>query len=175
MFLDILIGLIVAVISNAIFGTEDSLVFSMIWGVFCSLVPDIDLAIYLLKHKLKNNQFAHHHRDLLHKPIFFLIPGIALYLISPEFGSIWIVGTLLHFVHDTFEGGWGIMWLYPFSKKYYTLVRYSPQKVFTDRKEQDLIASQYGRPDYFQIKISYEMILQIILITTILIFAILIL
>lgn len=173
MFLDIITGLILGIISNDVFGSQETLALAMIWGVFCSLIPDIDLAIYLLKHNLKDNQFAHHHRDILHKPIFFLIPGIALFFLSPELGSIWIIATLLHFVHDTFEGGWGIMWLYPFSKKYYTLVRYSPQKVFKSKEEQDLIASQYGRPDYFKIIIDRKLILQIILILAVIIASIL--
>jgi len=169
MLLDIILGLILGLVSNAIFGTQDSLAFALIWGILCSLLPDVDLIFYSLKHNLRNNQFAHHHRDFLHKPIFFLVPGIALFLLSPEFGFILTLTTLLHFVHDTFEGGWGIMWLYPFSKKYFTLVSYSPQKVFHDKKEQDLIASQYGRPDYFKIKIDYKIILQIILILAVII------
>jgi hypothetical protein len=120
------------------------------FGIFCSLSPDVDFIIYLSRNRFKVDQFAHEHRDLFHKPIFFIIIGIALYFFSSEIGLIWMIGSLYHFLHDTFEGGWGIMWLYPFSKKYYTLVSYSPKKIISTKEEQRSLALKYGNPHWFR-------------------------
>ena len=177
MFLDVLFGLILGIISSLIFGTQDSIFFILLFGVFCSLVPDIDFIIYFFQKKFKIDHFAHEHRDLLHKPIFFIITGIALLFHSPEIGIIWIVGTLYHFIHDTIDGGWGIMWLYPFSKKYYTLASYSTKKVFRNKEEQREFASRYGDPDWFkkETAINKKLILKISLVFAIITFSVLIL
>ena len=150
MLLDILFGLILGISMNFIIGTPDSMLPALFFGVFCSLFPDIDFIVYLLRNRFKVDQLAHEHRDLLHKPIFFIIAGIALYFLSPEIGSIWMIGNLYHFLHDTIEGGWGIMWLYPFSKKYYTLVSYSPKKIISTKEEQRALALKYGNPHWFK-------------------------
>jgi hypothetical protein len=163
MLLDIIFGLIIAILSNFTFGTPESKAAALLFGVFCALAPDIDFIIYIFRNKFKIDQFAHEHRDLLHKPLFFIAIGIPLFLISPEMGMIWIIGTLYHFIHDTIDGGWGIMWLYPFSRNYYTLTSYSPKKIIPTKEEQHSLAMRYGDPYWFkkEIRFSSKMALKV--------------
>ncbi|HCU70437.1 MAG TPA: hypothetical protein DIC35_01630 [Candidatus Moranbacteria bacterium] len=165
MLLDIIFGLIIATLSNFAIGTSESKTAALIFGVFCALAPDIDFIIYILRKKLKIDQFTHEHRDLFHKPIFFIILGMLLLMLSPELGTIWLIGTIYHLIHDTFDGGWGIMWLYPFSGKYFTLASYSPQKVFQNKKEQHQIAAKYGDPCWFEkeIRLSPKLAIKILI------------
>lgn len=41
-------------------------------------------------------------------------------------GNVWVfaffISSLLHFVHDSIAVGWGIKWLYPFSKNNYAFL-----------------------------------------------------
>lgn len=66
------------------------------------------------------------------------------------FGVVWFLGTMAHFIHDTFDGGRGIQWLHPFSCGYYTLAAYSPQRYFKNKEEQCAIAAVHGNPRWLE-------------------------
>ncbi|OIO47732.1 MAG: hypothetical protein COY09_00425 [Candidatus Portnoybacteria bacterium CG_4_10_14_0_2_um_filter_39_11] len=161
MFLDVGIGLLLAMATGWLTNTNHKL-WLLIFGAVSSLAPDIDLMIYLIKHKGKLDQFAHEHHELLHKPLFFSF-GVAFVILWLDvayidmlyqvqlslWASIWFSATIAHFIHDTFEGGWGIQWLWPFRDEYYLLAKNRLQ-VIHDKHEQREIAIQYGNPDWLK-------------------------
>lgn len=157
MFLDVSIGLLLAVTIGWLTNTNHKL-WLLIFGATASLAPDVDLIVYLLKHKGKLDQFAHEHRDLLHKPLPFSA-GVAFLMCWLDlaykvplslWALVWLSATAGHFVHDTFEGGWGIQWLWPLETKYYLWGKHRPRAVIYNRDEQREIAAQYGDPNWLK-------------------------
>jgi hypothetical protein len=145
MYLDIAIGLIVGLVIAFLFG-EHSLPL-VLFGVVAALAPDIDFILYLIKRRFKVDQFAHEHRDLFHMPLIFSGGGaLLLSCFSPVYGLVWGLGSLWHFVHDTFDGGWGIRWFHPFYTGYFTLASYSPRRHFPTKAIQRAVATAHGNP-----------------------------
>lgn len=146
MLLDIIIGLLIGWGIGALTG-EPSLTL-VLFGAFAAIVPDIDFIIWLARHGWKTDQYVHEHRDILHHPFLFSVLGGALIaLIAPVFGLVWFVATLWHFVHDTYDGGWGIRWGSPFSRSYYTLASHSPVRHIRDKEAQRALAAS-GNADW---------------------------
>ena len=86
--------------------------------VTSSVLPDLDIFYQLFtnKSKIKNN--FRHHKWFTHWPIFYL-PFLFLSLfIDSEFLKIMVFGIYSHLILDSFSAGDGIMWLFPFSKKF---------------------------------------------------------
>lgn len=150
MYLDIVAGLIVGLFAAFISGEQG--IWLVLFGVFASLAPDIDFIIYLIRNKWKVDQYAHEHRDILHKPLLFSLTIGILILIYGDalYAGVWVAGTLWHFVHDTFDGGWGIAWMHPFYQGYFTMVSYSPKKHIHTKEEQRAFATQYGNPHWME-------------------------
>lgn len=157
MFLDVGIGLLLAIAIGWLTNTNHKL-WLLIFGAVSSLAPDIDLIVYLVKHKGKLDKFAHEHRDLFHKPLLFSF-GTAFVMLWLDISykvplallaSVWLPTTFSHFVHDTFEGGWGIKWFWPFENKYYLLAKYRTKIVINGIDEQREIATKYGNPNWFK-------------------------
>jgi len=149
MYIDIAVGLIIG--WGVSYLAEGQYLLLMLFGVFATLAPDTDFIIWLARNKWKVDQFAHEHRDLFHRPLLFGVGGgILLAFIDPLYGAVWFLGATAHFIHDTFDGGWGIQWLHPFSYGYYTLAPYSPQRYFKNKEEQRAIASVHGNPRWLE-------------------------
>lgn len=167
MYFDIGIGLLVGLLGSIISG-EQSL-WLVIFGALSALAPDIDFILYLIKRRGKIDHFAHDHRDMLHKPLLFSAGiGFLIGYFSPIFGWVWFFGSLWHFIHDTFDGGWGIQWAHPFKHDYFTLASYSPQHHFKTKEEQTKIAAQYGNPNWLEegyFKINPRLIAELIIFT----------
>ncbi len=88
----------------------------IILGVVFSLLPDIDFIFHLLKKK-RLNEYNHKHRDYLHYPILYIGGGFILFLfVDVKIAILFAVVSALHFLHDSVGIGWGVKWLYPFSK-----------------------------------------------------------
>lgn len=89
--------------------------------IFFSILPDLDFLFYKIFKKGKyDSDFQHHqwpsHWPIIYLPLFILLilfPNLKLFLIC--------YGLLSHFIMDTFLSGDGIMWLYPFSKRFFSL------------------------------------------------------
>lgn len=86
-----------------------------------SIAPDLDLIYYFVKNKSAKLANDRSHHDLVpHAPLPWLLAGLIVYILggsdlSKALGlAIW-VGSWTHFVLDSIE--YGIMWLWPFSKK----------------------------------------------------------
>jgi len=118
MFLDIGLGVFIAIITSYFFQVDLSptlLMFSIIF----TLLPDSDfLYFYPKRHDTK---YDHQHRNIIHFPLLYIPAGTLL--IWSIWGNIWALSFFLaslgHFIHDSIGIGWGIKWLYPFSKNSY--------------------------------------------------------
>ena len=156
MFLDVGIGLLLAMAIGWLTNTNHKL-WLLIFGAVSSLAPDVDLIVYLVKHKGKLNQFAHEHRELLHKPLFFSfgvvlmmwLVDIIYYMSLSTWAALWFSTTFSHFVHDTFEGGWGIQWLWPLNNKYYLFAK-NRLIVIKNIDEQRKMATEHGDPNWLK-------------------------
>ncbi|HEX5429918.1 MAG TPA: metal-dependent hydrolase [Patescibacteria group bacterium] len=156
--LDIGLGIFASILISKIFGVGLSTTL-LIFGIVSSLLLDLDFIIFKFKANHKNEDDARH-RDLLHYPIFFLIVGLIITLFSKSFGTLFLVGTLGHLLHDSVGLGWGIQWLYPFNKNYFTFFyRYQPRDreqfqkkwFYNDTpEEQRALAEKYGIKDWMQ-------------------------
>jgi hypothetical protein len=147
MYVDIVVGLMIG--WGAILVSGQYNLWLVFFGMFATLAPDLDFIVYMIRKKGKIDQYAHEHRDLLHKPFLVTIGGALLFaLTDPFYGMIWFLGTLWHFVHDTFDGGWGIRWLYPFYFGYFTLASHSPVHHIRTIEEQRALATS-GDPQWF--------------------------
>jgi membrane-bound metal-dependent hydrolase YbcI (DUF457 family) len=118
MFLDIGLGIFVAIVTVSIFQIDFS-VYLLVFSILFALLPDADfLYFYLKKHDTK---YDHKHRDIIHFPLIYL--PIGTFIVWSLMGNIWALSFFLsslgHFIHDGIGIGWGIKWLYPFSKKNY--------------------------------------------------------
>lgn len=84
-----------------------------------SILPDLDFFYHALKRGGWQEYTLKHHKWVSHWPIVYS-PLIAAAFIYPEKGVIIACAAVyFHLLLDTFASGDGIMWLYPFSKKFY--------------------------------------------------------
>jgi hypothetical protein len=95
-----------------------------LWGMFWGVIPDIDVLIpfaFLRTAKLRTEMS--HRRIFTHTPIFWLVLSLAAYFIFHDFyfALVMLVGSWSHFLADSIE--YGIMWLWPFSKRQFALRR----------------------------------------------------
>lgn len=142
-------------------GPQDSALANAGIGVLFVLLPDLDLLIYYflrwtrlfgLYKKLRD------HRELFHYPLIYILVGILiLYIVSPSLIPLFIAASLAQFMHDSFGIGWGIPWLYPFSKRYFKfLYQYDlhrakrPQKIVWawTKQEQNKLNDKYGDKEW---------------------------
>lgn len=99
-------------------------------GTLLGDAPDVDVFFNFLEKKTIKTFGLKGHRDhITHAPIFWFVLGIFVFIISTSnFGKI--LGLLLwlcpwsHFVCDSVFSTSGIKWLWPFSKKEFTLLKY---------------------------------------------------
>lgn len=163
MFFDIGVGLLFGVLMNILLGGSPW--FVILFGAITMIMPDLDFLIYLYKNNWKTDQFAHEHRDLFHNPILFSGGGALILLaFGWRWSLIWLIGTVLHFIHDTLQSGFGIRWLYPFYGGYFTLVSYCPQKHIRTKTEQRRLVAKYGNPNWLgdeYFNVSHKLIVEI--------------
>jgi len=89
----------------------------VVFGVFCSVLPDFDLIYF---YTIDNRQHLHH-SYWTHTPIFWLflsglVYAVCRWVFNRRFGAICVIllfNTWLHLILDTVAGG--IYWFYPFS------------------------------------------------------------
>ena len=119
MLLDIGLGLAAAII--AAYAGDMPLTNSLAWaGMFYALLPDLDALWYLLRKK-NLAKGSYEHRDALHFPLLYIPIGTAvMYAIYPEHALLFALGGLFHFIHDSIGIGWGVEWLFPFSRKHFS-------------------------------------------------------
>lgn len=121
MFADIGIGIFVSIFVGYFFGVDVS-IWLVLFSITFAVLPDADfLYFYPKKHDTK---YDYKHRDIIHYPLIYLPVGTII--ISIIFGKIWVLAFLLasfgHFLHDSIGIGWGIKWLYPFTRDNYSFL-----------------------------------------------------
>lgn len=118
---DIGLGFLIAIFTSSVFHFEPTLWF-IVFCVLSALLPDIDFLLeFAIHHNIAGKEIREH-RELLHFPASY-IPFVALvwFLAGPMWGVALLCGILTHFIHDSIGIGWGIAWLWPFSKRNYKL------------------------------------------------------
>lgn len=96
-------------------------------GAFAGFAPDLDEFWFFYKNRsllVAPKAEKNHRAYISHVPVLWTLPGIVLYLLSPnEFGRIagliFCLVSLSHFLLDSIK--YGIMWLWPFTSKLYAL------------------------------------------------------
>lgn len=158
MFLDIGVGILLAILTSKLFNLTLTIPFVII-GIVFALLPDIDCM--LLPIKKWSSQYSHKHRDLLHYPLLYIFTGVLILLFfNKTLAVLFGLCSLMHFIHDSIGIGWGIQWLYPFSKNHYSFFNiYQPKHkekipkaflhVWKD-EEMDVIAEKYGDKNWFK-------------------------
>lgn len=122
--LDIALGLLVAYLVTDWWGMEPAWP-HFLFGALFAWLPDVD-AIW---HYIRTREVAAHadnptdHRDGLHYPLVYVPTGaLGLWLLVGDmWAMLFLAASLLHFMHDTFGTGWGVKWLYPFSRNNYKM------------------------------------------------------
>lgn len=132
MFLDIAIGIFSAIFIGSIFQLSPDFWLFFI-AILLALMPDLDFLFYYPKRG--DTKYDCKHRDIIHYPLIYLPAGALIFWLL--FGKIWALlfftTSLFHFVHDSIGIGWGIKWLYPFSKNNYAFFY-----LFSDRRKKGL-------------------------------------
>ncbi|MEK7500640.1 MAG: metal-dependent hydrolase [Patescibacteria group bacterium] len=157
MFLDIGVGIILSVIFSRWFGVELT-GWLVAAGIIFALLPDADVFVELWQRRGKlGGKIQGFHRTFTHYPLMYLPLVLAVFIMAGGFWALFLgLGALAHLLHDSVGTGWGIKWLWPFSKKRY--------KFFADKDgsvSANLIVSwtpaewkkavfQYGDPDWFK-------------------------
>lgn len=157
MFLDIGIGILSAIFVSSLFWFELTALFVFV-SILLALLPDIDIVFYLVKKGFKS--LDHRHRNIFHYPIIHFLIGIFITLfIDFKFSLLFLLNTFGHFLHDSVGIGWGVKWLWPFSRKLY---KFSFANLHAGKKpkirflyefsdeELDNVNFKYGDPDWIK-------------------------
>jgi len=124
MFLDIAIGILLAVWTSVNFNV--ALSFWVFPAVLFILLPDVDFFIELFKRGSVGKEGIKEHRRITHYPLAYIPVVILIFLLFGKlWGLIFSLAVALHFIHDSAVFGWGVQWLWPFSKKHYIFFRKS--------------------------------------------------
>lgn len=93
-------------------------------GAFLGLLPDLDTLFALLFGKWSpGSQMLSHHRYLTHTPIFYLlVSGIIWWVVDWKCALLFLAVTLAHLLMDSWSTDDGIMWLWPFNFKQYSIL-----------------------------------------------------
>ena len=154
MFLDIAVAIVVVKLVSFSLHQELSVILLM-FAICSSLFPDIDIISpatlkYIIKKQVVN------HRTFLHYPALYILPSLLLLTISGKLAFIFSICIFLHFVHDTFFLGWGVLWLWPFSSTRFKCfpdrdgkIVNLPLVTWKENEEKEII-KRYHNPDWVQ-------------------------
>ena len=84
-----------------------------------SVLPDLDFFYHALKRGGWQDYTLKHHKWASHWPIVYSPLIIAALIYPDRLITIACTAVYFHLFLDTFASGDGIMWFYPFSKKFY--------------------------------------------------------
>lgn len=156
MFLDIGIGILLSIFISWYFKYKLAFLF-IASGIVFSLLPDIDFLIEFLRHKSVGGKVIREHREITHYPLFYIpIVILVLFLFGKMWALFFILAVFFHFLHDSIGIGWGIKWLYPFSKKSYKFFcekdgRLSKRFIISwEQDELKSVVEQYGDPNWIK-------------------------
>lgn len=156
--LDIGIGLLAGAIFHRLTGI--ALLPSEILAIGFVLLPDIDGLVQALRRGALGRMDSSH-RDLLHVPLLYVPIGTALAWLASDWhvAALFLVMSLIHFVHDSIGTGWGIAWLRPITRNYYKFFSLDEGDASVTMKkllvswtpaQQRAVAAQYGNPNWLR-------------------------
>src|SRR3989344_6786031 len=156
MFLDIGLGIFAAMAVSALWDVPLTLAFAAVGACF-ALLPDLDFVFLAIRRRN-----ALHHREGLNYPLLFVPIGAFIF---SWFGGAWALlfalASLGHFIHDSVCIGWGVQWLFPFTKDHYSFfyiykprwrAEYLPRQwlYIWKHDEIDALDARYGDPDWIR-------------------------
>jgi hypothetical protein len=91
--------------------------------VLFSILPDLDSSLAVLFKKWRPGQEKLNHHDYFsHTPFFYLLLSVIIWLIGgTEMGILFLLITFTHLLLDSWATDDGIMWLWPFNRKKYSI------------------------------------------------------
>ena len=134
--LDIGVGILLSLGVAEYFGIEATPLL-IAFGIACTLLPDIDILTIPLFGKW-------HHRTHTHYPIAYLpLVVLAFVFLDPAYAALFTLAVYAHLIHDTFGIGWGIAWLWPFSRRKFLF--YAARETIPD--DSNWVRHYYFRPN----------------------------
>ncbi len=111
--LDIGVGILLAAGIAEVFGVPLTPVL-VVFGIVAALFPDIDIVTAAFG--------RWRHREITHYPLLYVpVCAAAFFFLPLPYAVLLTLGIAAHFVHDTIGIGWGIAWLWPFSRRKFLL------------------------------------------------------
>ncbi len=92
-------------------------------GTIIAFIPDLDFFIAFAKtrsFRIENDKVIHR-KFWSHAPLLWLAAGLLVFFLaqSPFYKALGLLIWLCSWIHFICDTEWGIMWLWPFSKKFY--------------------------------------------------------
>ncbi len=156
MFFDLGIGIIVSALASKYLGMPMDYV--LVFGsILLAVFPDVDFIMVLLEYGYVG-KYSHNHRHLFHFPLIYLFFfGLLVWLF---FGINWIliflVVSIIHFLHDGIGIGWGVPYFFPFSRtnyKFFTAKDNKFSSKFINSWSQEELAEaveKFGEENWFR-------------------------
>ena len=110
------------VITNYVFKTEATPVVLGL-SALVGLLPDVDgIVAMMAKRERPMQQKVQHHRYVTHTPLFYLLIALLLSLVvQREMAILFGVLVFAHLILDSWATDDGIMWLWPLSRRQFSL------------------------------------------------------
>ena len=159
MFLDIGAGILIAIWVQS----THALLFSwsfVIAGAVFALLPDLDFIVPVIAKRGFEGLLRH--REGLHYPLLYIPIGAFIFtFFGVQWAELFVLASCAHFLHDSIGLGWGVQWLYPFTKDHYSFFymykpRFRPEKlprkIFYVWKDDEIEALdvRFGDPDWIK-------------------------
>jgi inner membrane protein len=99
----------------------------ILYGVIAGVLPDLDVVPFVLHAGLSGfgDGMGMHRATFMHTTLCAMLVGLAPLVLPVRQRSAWMVagftGVMTHLVLDSLTIGFGVMWLYPFSRGLYGL------------------------------------------------------
>jgi LexA-binding, inner membrane-associated putative hydrolase len=116
-------GLIVATAAQKIIFKDEFSAVTLLVVIFLSILPDLDsIPAFLFRKWRPGSKKLDHHDYVTHTPIFYILLSIIIWIgIGEELGILFLLLTLAHLLLDSYGTDDGIMWLWPMSKRKFSV------------------------------------------------------
>jgi len=126
-------------------------------GIVFALLPDADFFVELAKRGRVGGKIIGAHRELTHFPITYVpIVAIIYVLFGEQTATLFSLAVVFHLLHDGIGIGWGIKYLWPFSKKTYKFFSEKDGKISSrlvvswEDEELKKTVARYGDPNWIK-------------------------
>lgn len=141
-FIDVVGGVSAAFLMSFLFKLNFSTPFYL-FGICAALFPDVDFLIRFLVEGKVLGIGGVFHRNYLHYPFWMIVVfgGLFYFYLGPEYCLLFVLGVLYHFIHDSVDNGYGVFWLWPFSKlryQFYPPRSYTKEQIIYDLEKNQI-------------------------------------